>query len=274
VIADHVGSLHFQQIRQSLRGKAVIVMGKNTLMRKVVRSLLPKMPELETLLPLIKDNIGFVMTNGDLAEIRTKIVENRKPAAAKVGAFAPVDVFLPPGPTGMEPTQTSFLQALNIPSKINKGQVEIAAEVHLIKKGHKVGSSECTLLQKLGILPFSYGLEMVNVYDNGTIYDESVLDLTDADILSKFTEGVQRIAALGLRVGYPTIASLPHSIINGYKNVVAISLATEYTFKGTEKLKEYLKNPSAFFSCCTCSSPNSGSKICSCQEGGKEGRCR
>ena len=50
------------------------------------------------------------------------------------------------------------LQALNIPTKINKGTVEIVSDVKLITQGEKVGASEATLLAKLGIKPFSYGL--------------------------------------------------------------------------------------------------------------------
>jgi len=246
VTANNVGSFHFQQIRHALVGTAVIVMGKNTLMRKVMRKLIEETPELENLIPHIKGNIGLVMTNGDLNDIRKKLVENRKPASAKVGAIAPCDVILEAGPTGMEPTQTSFLQALNIQSRINKGQVEIVQDVHLIKVGQKVGNSEAALLQKLNINPFSYGLEVKTVYDHGAVYDQKILDLTDADILKKFTTGVARLTALSLGLGYPTLASVPHSIIRGYKRVAAVSLATEYTFKGTEKLKEYLKNPAAF----------------------------
>ena len=55
------------------------------------------------------------------------------------------------------------LQALNIPTKINKGTVEIVSDVHLIKAGEKVGGSEATLLAKLGIKPFSYGLVIQQV---------------------------------------------------------------------------------------------------------------
>ena len=55
-------------------------------------------------------------------------------------------------------TAAGVLQALNIPTKINKGTVEIAADVQLIQEGNKVGASEATLLAKLGIKPFSYGL--------------------------------------------------------------------------------------------------------------------
>jgi len=135
---------------------------------------------------------------------------------------------------------------LNIPSKINKGQVEIINDVHLIKAGDRVGNSEATLLSKLNIRPFTYGLKILQVFDNGNMYDPSVLDLTDNDILTKFREGVANIACVGLAIGYPTVASLPHSLINGYNNVLAVSLGTVYSFPAAEKIKAYLENPNAF----------------------------
>jgi hypothetical protein len=41
--------------------------------------------------------------------------------------------------------------------------VEIVSDVHLIKTSEKVGGSEATLLAKLGIKPFSYGLVIQKV---------------------------------------------------------------------------------------------------------------
>jgi large subunit ribosomal protein LP0 len=246
VVADNVGSNHMQKIRQSLRGDAVVLMGKNTMIRKAIRDHLEKNPSLEALLPQVKGNIGFVFTKGDLSSIRTKLLTNRVAAPAKAGTPAPNDVIVPKGNTGMEPTQTAFLQALNIPSKINKGQIEITADVPLIKAGQKVGNSEATLLAKLNIKPFSYGLSIQAVYDNGSVYDAAVLDLTDEDLLAKFSSAVSNVAALSLQIGYPTIASLPHSIINAYKNVLAIALGTEYSFDEAEVVKKILENPGAF----------------------------
>lgn len=78
-------------------------------------------------------------------------------AAAKAGAVAQVDVALLAGPTGLEPTQTSFFQALGIATKINKGSIEIISNVQLCTKGLKVGPSEAVLLGKLGLKPFAYG---------------------------------------------------------------------------------------------------------------------
>ncbi|PIO27471.1 hypothetical protein AB205_0071820 [Aquarana catesbeiana] len=45
--ADNVGSKQMQQIRMSLRGKAVVLMGKNTMMRKAIRGHLENNSALE-----------------------------------------------------------------------------------------------------------------------------------------------------------------------------------------------------------------------------------
>jgi len=244
--ADNVGSNHMQKIRKALRGKGVLLMGKNTMVRKAIRGAAENNAKLNAVLPYIRGNVGLIFAKEDLSAIKKIVTDNKVAAPAKAGSIAPCDVIVPAGPTGMEPTQTSFLQALNIASKINKGQVEIINDVKLIVSGQKVGSSESTLLSKLNIKPFQYGLIIQTIYDEGSIYDASVLDMTDEDIVAKFRSGVKNVAAVSLAIGYPTVASLPHLIINGYKKILSISLATDYTIKQAEQMKNYLANPTAF----------------------------
>jgi len=246
VNADNIGSNHMQSIRRSLKGKAIILMGKNTMVRKCLRGLLNTNPQYEALLPHIKGNIGFIFTKDELANVKKVIEANKKQAPAKAGAISPVDVVVPAGNTGLEPTQTSFLQALNIATKITRGTVEIINDVLLLKVGDKVGASESTLLAKLNIRPFQYGLKIKTVYDNGAVFDASVLEISDADMLTRFNNAVRNIACVSLVTGHPTIAAVPHLIINGYKNILSISLGTNYTIDATKQLKEYLANPSAF----------------------------
>ncbi|CDY67517.1 BnaAnng24540D [Brassica napus] len=167
-------------------------------------------------------------------------------APARVGLVAPIDVVVQPGNTGLDPSQTSFFQVLNIPTKINKGTVEIITPVELIKQGDKVGSSEAALLAKLGIRPFSYGLVVQSVYDNGSVFSPEVLDLTEDDLVQKFAAGISMVTSLALAISFPTLAAAPHMFINAYKNALAISVATEYTFPQAEKVKEFLKDPSKF----------------------------
>ena len=241
--ADNVGSHHMQEIRRSIRANANLLMGKNTMVRRVIRQ---SHPELQSLLPYVKGNVGFVFTNADLGEVRNQLLSQRVAAPAKAGAISPCDVIIPKGDTGLEPTQTAFLQALNIATKINKGQIQIINDKQILTAGEKVGSSEATLLQKLSIKPFSYGLTVQVIYDEGFIYKPEVLDITPADILSKFSEGVSKLAQLSLQIGYPTLASIPHSFARAFKNVLAIAVATDYTFKQAEEIKNILENPEAF----------------------------
>lgn len=243
---DNVGSKQMQEIRQAMRGHAEILMGKNTMIRKAIRGHVQKNPSLEKLLPHIQQNVGFVFTNEDLSETRDKLLANRKGAPAKAGALAPIDVKLPPQNTGMGPEKTSFFQALSIPTKISRGTIEILNEVHLIKSGEKVGASEATLLSMMNIRPFSYGLVVLQVYDSGTIFDPAVLDITSDDLRSKFVTGVTQFAAVCLGIKYPCMASAPHLVANGFKNLMAVAAVTDYSFPEAEKLKEYLKDPSKF----------------------------
>lgn len=243
---DNVGSKQMQEIRQAMRGHGEIIMGKNTMIRKAIRGHLSENPQLEKLLPYVVGNVGFVFTKEDLGEIRKRLLENKRGAPAKAGAIAPCDVKLPPQNTGMGPEKTSFFQALQIPTKISRGTIEILNEVHLIKVGEKVGASESALLNMLNIMPFSYGLGVQQVFDNGTIYSPDVLDVTSDDLRARFLGAVRNVAAVSLQVGYATKASVPHSIANGFKNLLAVAAATDVTFKQAEKLKEYLADPSKF----------------------------
>ncbi|CAO2601227.1 60S acidic ribosomal protein P0 [Lemmus lemmus] len=153
------------------------------------------------------------------------------------------------------PRRPLFFQALGITTKISRGTIEILSDVQLIKTGDKVGASEATLLNMLNISPFSFGLIIQQVFDNGSIYNPEVLDITEQALHSHFLEGVRNVASVCLQMVYPTVASVPHSIINGYKRVLALSVETEYTFPLAKKVKAFLADPSAFVAAATTAAP-------------------
>ncbi|CAO3702453.1 unnamed protein product [Rhizopus stolonifer] len=234
------------QIRFSLRGEAVVLMGKNTMVRRCLKGLISERPELEKLLNFVRGNIGFVFTNCDLKEIRAKVISNRVAAPARANAVAPAEVVVPAGNTGMEPGKTSFFQALGIPTKIARGTIEIVSDIVLVQAGEKVGASEAVLLNMLNISPFTYGMAVEQVFDKGTIFSPAVLDVEEAELVANLLSAIREIASISLAVGYPTLASVPHSFINGYKNLLAVSVASDYTFPGSEQIKEFIANPDAF----------------------------
>jgi len=253
--ADNVGSRQMQRIRMALRGQAVVLMGKNTMMRKAIRRHLENNAALEKLLPFIKGNVGLVFTKEDLPEVCRIIKDNKVEAPAKAGAIANLDVTVPAQCTALGPEKTSFFQALSIQTKITKGTIEILNDVKLIKIGDKVGASEATLLNMLGISPFQYGLEIEMVYDNGTVFELDILNITDDDIRSKFLECVSNVSSLSLAIGYPTLASVPHSLVNGFKNLLSLAAVTDIEFEQAKSLKEFLKDPSKFAAVAAAAAP-------------------
>lgn len=243
---DNVLSQQMHEIRKALRGDAVVLMGKNTMVRRAIRGFLADLPEFEKLLPFVRGNVGFIFTNEDLKTIRDTIVSNVVAAPARAGAVAPKDVWIPAGNTGMEPGKTSFFQALGVPTKIARGTIEIVSDVKVVEAETKVGPSEATLLNMLNISPFTYGMTVAQVYDNGQVFPSLILDITDDELVKHFVSAINVIASISLAVGYPTLPSVGHSIVNHYKNVLAVLVATDYTFEGSEAIKDRIANPDAY----------------------------
>merc|ERR1712232_1037855 len=157
-----------------------------------------------------------------------------------------VDLSLPSGPTGMDPSQTGFFQALNIGTKIVKGQIELVSDFPLLKVGDKVSPSAAVLLTKLAIKPFEYGMEVQQVYQDATVFDAAVLDIKDDVLITKFMAGVANMAAFSREVGIPTAAGLPHAFGNAFKNVAALVGEIDFEFKEVEEVKKFFADPEAY----------------------------
>jgi len=248
VTCDNIGSKHMQNIRLSLRASgSVLLMGKNTLMRKAIRTKLEEHPEWEQILPHIKHNVGLVLSKGSLTALRDKLLESTVPAVAKAGVVAPDDVLLPKQVTTLEPTKTSFFAALDIATKITKGCVEILNDVKLCDRGKKVGSSEAALLQMLDIKPFTYGLKVKACWESA-MFDPEFLDFTEEHLIRSISIGISQVAALSLGLSYPTLPAIKHVIAGGFKNLVSVSLEIGHSFKQMEDIKKRIENPEAFVS--------------------------
>ena len=246
VSVDNVSSQQMHEIRQSLRGEGVVLMGKNTMVRRALKTFVTDAPEYERLLPFVKGNIGFVFTNSDLKTIRDKILANKVAAPARAGAVAPSDVWIPAGNTGMEPGKTSFFQALGVPTKIARGTIEITTDLKLVEAGNKVGPSEATLLNLLNISPFTYGMGIAQVYDQGNTFPPSVLDISEEQLLKAFSTAISTIAAVSLALNFPTLPSVIHSLVNTYKKVLAVAIETDFSWPEIEELKDRIANPDAY----------------------------
>jgi len=246
---DHVASKQMQNIRIALRGKAVVLMGKNTMIRKALQIGHEQYPEagMDALRAQMKGNLGFIFaTNCSLDAIEECLGKHVLCSAAKAGQSSTCDLDIPAGPTGMDPSQTSFFQTLNIATKIVKGQIETVSSYQILKKGEKVSASAAVLLTKLGFKPFDYKMEVEMVFQDGGVFPAAVLKIQDSVLIQKFMSGVANMAAFSREVGIPTEAGLPHAMGNAFRNVASLVSDISFTFKEVETVKAFLENPEAY----------------------------
>jgi len=201
------------------------------------KPLYTKIPQIDKLRAYCKGKVGFIFSDAPVFELKPLIESNKIPAPAKVGTIAPVEVVIPPGPTGLDPSQISFFHTLNISTKIQKGQIEITKEFRVCEQGKKIGNSEAAILQKLNIKPFAFGMEILYVYDDGSILTPEVFNLNPDELLGKIRAAAAAITAISLAIGDPNTLSIPHMIVNGFKNIAAIALETGIPLKELEGLK-------------------------------------
>lgn len=255
VECNNISANQIHKCRQELRQHdSLMLMGKNTLIKAALSKRISEpepnepdyeqrkatwkpLPNMESFMKLLRGNLGIIFTNQDLTEIKDVVDRHAREAPAKVGATAQCDVWIRAGPTGLDPKQTGFFQNLQIPTKIVKTQIEISADKQIIATGDKVGTNEAALLQKLGINPFSYRLTVAHVFDSGHVYDPAVLDIKADAILAAFQRAAAHAAAVSLAAGIPTQASAPHSIMRAFKNLVAVTFETGFTFEAAERAK-------------------------------------
>jgi len=263
VDADNVSSKQISMLRQKLRAiDAQMIMGKNTLMKAALKASMKKPdPEdsdyedrkdewyqndnIQKIMDQLVLNTNIIFTNGDLAQVKEVLDTETRPSGAKAGMIAPSAVTIPAGPTGLDPKQTSFFQTLQIQTKIVKAQIDIVTEKQVIWVGDKIGATEAALLDKLKIYPFEYKMHIKKVLQNGSVFDAAVLEISTDDILAKFKRAIGIQADLGLGLGVPNAASAPHTLLNGFKNLVAVSAASGYEFPQAKAMLEAAKNAPA-----------------------------
>ncbi|KAF8901123.1 hypothetical protein CPB85DRAFT_1377396 [Mucidula mucida] len=187
------------QICVALRGKGVVLMGKNTMVRPALRSVSSP----------YQGKHRFVFTSGDLKELRDLITANKVAAPAHAGAFAPKDV------------TTSFFQALGIPT--TGDTIEIISDVKVVVVGTRVGTSEAILLNMLNIFPLTYGMTVVQIFDNGNAFPPSVLDVDEQALIDHFVSRIKTVPAISLTLNYPTIVLEHASIVLSNEVVFSFS---------------------------------------------------
>ena len=253
VIADvkDISTDKIQKIRHEIisLGETETLCGKTTVIQKAIHDMkeaakgdLPKhLPEkaLEDFVEAMPGiHLLVIFTNKDIAEISNITAKYIIEKQAKPGQISPVEIIIPAGPTGMDSSQIDYFQALKIPTKVMRNQLEITTATKILKKKKKITLSEINLMKKFNIKPYKHQMKIKKLLLNGKLYGEEILKVTNDYMKTKLEQGIKNVLGFSLAAHIPTQASAPHMISNAFRNICALSLGTNVLIDATKNMKD------------------------------------
>lgn len=215
---------------------AELLFGKNSVIKKALLHLAATNAFYQKVFDIVGGNTAFIFTNTNPKLIKSNIVANQRNVYANIGMIAQEDVWINRALTTIKVEKTSKFQALNIPTKVTKGGIEIISDCLVLKKGEKVHASQQDLLKMLDIKPFVFKLEIMNLFEDNHIYDGWVVDLDQANVDESMRNVVQSVCATGLGANITTEVGVPYEIINAFKDMMAISLGSGFEINETKEM--------------------------------------
>ena len=253
IIADvkDISTDKIQKIRQEIvsLGETETLCGKTTVIQKAVEEMkkeakgdlpthLPEKPLDEFVEAMPGLHLLLIFTNKDIAEISALTGKYVIEKQAKPGQISPVEIIIPAGPTGMDSSQIDYFQALKIPTKVMRNQLEITTATKILVPGQKITLSEINLMKKFNIRPYKHQMKIKKLMLNGKVYGEEILKVTDDYMKTKLEQGIKNILGFSLAAHVPTQSSAPHIIANAFRNICALSLGTNVLIDATKNMKD------------------------------------
>ena len=135
-----------QQIRRNLRGKAVIKVTRNTLIKHAFEEI---GGETKNLSKYISGHSAIIFTNDNPFKLFKQLEKTKTKMAAKPGEKAPEDIVIASGPTSFKPGPiVGELQQAGIPAAIEGGKVKIRETKTVVKAGGVISAKLAAVLVK------------------------------------------------------------------------------------------------------------------------------
>ena len=191
-----------QQIRRSLRGKAVIKVTRNTLIKHAFEEI---GGDVKNLAKYISGHSAIIFTNDNPFRLYKQLEKTKTKMAAKPGEKAPEDIVIQGGPTSFKPGPiVGEPQPAGIPAASEGGKVKIRETKTVVSRGGVISAKLAAILVKLDIRPMDVGVILQAVYHDGSIYEPSVLAVDETVILGQIALAARQATALSVEAAYPT----------------------------------------------------------------------
>ncbi len=235
-----VPARQLQEIRDKIRGKMILRMSRNTLIKRAIEEVAEETgnPEFAKLAEHIAKGAAIIVTDMNPFKLYKTLEESKTPAPIKGGAVAPCDIVVEKGSTGMPPGPfLGELKSAGLPAVIEKGKIAIREDTTLVKEGEVVPHKVAVVLSALGIKPTKVGLDLLAAYEDGVIYTPDVLKIDEDEFVQKIQKAFKSAFNLSVNAAIPTTETIETILQKAFREAKAVSIESAFlTDKTTDDI--------------------------------------
>lgn len=223
---ENLPAPQLSNMRKQLRGKVEIRMTKKRLIRVIFEQVKGEKAGVEQLEKYFTGMPAMIFTKENPFALMKILNKNKSNAPARGGQIAPKDIIVPAGPTPFAPGPIiSELGSVGIKAGIDAGKVAIKQDSIVARKGEPISDKAASILTRLGIHPMEIGLDLVAVYENGTIFTKDVLSVDESQYITNLKLAASWAINLAIKSGYVTKDTVKLMIAKAYRESKAIGIS-------------------------------------------------
>ena len=213
-----------QNMRAMLLSNGVeILMARKKLLELALSE--SKLKNIEQLKEKIKGMPALLFSKDNPFTLYAMIQKNKSPAPAKAGQTAPKDILVKGGPTSFIPGPIiSELASVGIKTKVDGGKLTIIDDVTVAKEGDEISANLAGLLTRLDIQPMEVGLDLVAVWEGGTVFDAKQLRVDEEEYTANFIQAAQWAMNLAIEAAIPTADTTELLLQKAFRDAKALAL--------------------------------------------------
>ncbi len=210
-------------IKQQLKGKAVIRMVK----KKVIKLALERSKRhgIKGLEDKIEAQPALLFSDANPFELAHTIAKSVSKASAKAGDIAPMDIIIPAGPTNLPPGPAiGELQKIKIPAGVEGDKIVVKKDTRVVKEGEEISADVADILAKLLIEPMEISLNLVAVWDSGTVFGKDILFIPPEHYVNQLKSAYSNALNFALNIDYMTSETVPMLLSKGHQQAYSLSI--------------------------------------------------
>lgn len=227
-----VRSSQIQEIRKKLRGKAELIVAKNTILRKASEKLATEKANLDKFADALAGSKVLIFTQMNPYELILFLNKNKVRVPAKGGDVATGDIMIPEGNTGLQPGPViSEFNEAKVQTRIEGGSIFVAKDTVVAKKGDVIPTKTASLLSKLGMKPMEAGLSLSDAYDNGLVLGPNDLNFDLDQTKMRFSSAARLAFGFAVEANILLPETAPVIIAKAYRQAIAVSVEAGFFTK-------------------------------------------